>query len=309
MQRKMRMGLVVGNVRLEKVFWILLLFCVAITAHAKDQALFWSIEGEHGHAGYLLGTIHSEDPRVLEFTEPFLEALSNSAGFAMELVPDMPTLMQLAETMNLPEGTDLASILGADRFALVATAMQAYGIQPEQLHRMKPWAALMTLSVPPPVTGFFMDFSLSLRANGNGLKVIGLESLDEQLAFLENMPLEHLIRFLDQAVIEAGQVQELHNKMVETYLQGDLDALNTITDKQLSEVGPEAHDLFISQGIHARNHTMLKNLLVALQQGTVFTAVGALHLPGEEGLINLLREQGFRLVPQPHPFPVEKATR
>lgn len=303
MHTEMRIGMMFRAVLNAKTLGFVLASWFAITAVASDKSLFWSIETGTGHAGYLLGTIHSEDPRVLEFTEPFLAALSSSSVFAMELVPDLPTLMRLAETMNLPGDTRLATLIGAERFERVGAAIVPYGVSRSQLADMKPWAALMTLSVPPPVTGFFMDFSLSLRAAGNGLKVIGLESLEEQLAFLEHMPLEHLVRFLDQAVSEAASVQKIHDDMVDTYLAGDLQAIYVMTEKQLSEAGMEAHAAFMSQGIHARNHNMLNKLLPALQEGTVFTAVGALHLPGEQGLINLLRQQGYRLVPQPGPFP------
>lgn len=278
-------------------------WCLQPTLAADDKALFWAIESEDGHAGYLLGTIHSEDPRVLEFTEEFLSALRSSSIFAMELVPNVPTLVRLAETMHLPTGTELASVIGDERFGAVAAALSSYGLPRSQVARMKPWAAMMTMSVPPPKTGFFMDFSLSLRASGNGLKVIGLETLDEQLAFLEEMPLEHQLLMLDQAVAEIAQVQAVHEQMVTIYLSGDLTALQAETETQLSTLGEAVRDFFMQEGITVRNHRMLVSLLEAMSSGKVFTAVGALHLPGEQGLISLLRKKGYRLRPMPAPFP------
>ncbi|MBT8061846.1 MAG: TraB/GumN family protein, partial [Gammaproteobacteria bacterium] len=147
-----------------------------------------------------------------------------------------------------------------------------------------------------------LDFSLSLRAAGNGLKVVGLETLEEQLGFLELMPLEQQIEMLSQAAAEVGRVQEVHDRMVEAYLEGDLEVLQAETDEQLSELGAEAREFFIAEGIHARNHRMLASLLPELEQASVFTAIGALHLPGEQGLIQLLRDSGYRLAPLPLPF-------
>lgn len=279
------------------------IFLSSLALAAEKQPLFWSIASEQGHAGYLLGTIHSEDPRVLEYTEEFLASLSGSSQFAMELVPNLPTLAKLLEVMNLPEGTKLADVIGEDRFETVAQAMSVYGIPRAQLERMKPWAAMITMSVPAPKTGFFMDFSLSLRASGNGVKVIGLETLDEQLGFLENMPMEHLLMMLDQAVLETHKVQEIHDQMVDSYLKEDLLELLKETETQLAALGEEASEYFMSEGINARNHRMLKALLEALKVGTVFTAVGSLHLPGEDGLIALLRDHGYELKPMPSPFP------
>ena len=144
---------------------------------AEDSSLFWSISRDGEAAGYLLGTIHSEDPRVLEFPEPFIEQLNANRFFAMEMVPDLPTLAALTEYMHYQDGTRLADVIGEDRFAKLGEVMGAYQVPPDWIERMKPWAAMMTLSVPPPQSGFFMDFSLSLRAAGAGLKVKGLEGL------------------------------------------------------------------------------------------------------------------------------------
>jgi uncharacterized protein YbaP (TraB family) len=65
---------------------------------------------------------------------------------------------------------------------------------------------------------------------------------------------------------------------------------------------PEARDYFVSQGIVARNKRMVESLLPSLSEGPVFVAVGALHLPGEHGIIQLLRDSGFELKPLPLPF-------
>lgn len=284
----------------------ILLFILSALAPAAPAAegsgLFWAIESGSGHAGYLLGTIHSEDPRVLSYTDEFLSALNGSSAFAMELVPDLPTLAKLAERMNLAGGETLPAIIGSDRFQAVADALASYGIPRDMAAQMKPWAAMITLSVPAPKTGLFMDFSLSLRASGNGLKVIGLETLDEQLSFLEDMPLPHQLEMLDQAVKDFPKVGDIHAEMIETYLEGDLAALQAFTEEHLSELG-EAGDYFVAAGIEARNLRMADRLIEALRTGTVFAAVGALHLPGEQGLVSLLRKQGYRVVTMAPPFP------
>jgi uncharacterized protein YbaP (TraB family) len=135
----------------------------------EDSALFWSISKQGEPAGYLLGTIHSEDPRVLDFSPRFIERLTENQVFAMEMVPDLPTLQQLTDYMQYQDGSTLQGQIGAERYARLKTALAAYNVPQEWVARMKVWAAMMTLSVPPPETGFFMDFSLSLRAAGAGM--------------------------------------------------------------------------------------------------------------------------------------------
>jgi uncharacterized protein YbaP (TraB family) len=220
----------------------------------------------------------------------------------MELVPDLPTLARLAEYMHYPQGQTLELVIGVERFDHLVSALSTYRIPAEFVNRMKPWAAMMTLSTPPPETGFFMDLSLSLRASGSGLKVVGLETLEQQLSFLENMPMPMQLSLLDQAIAEFGLVKEAHDEMVGAYLENDLAELQTLSDQQLRAVGGKASDYFIESGIHARNIRMIESLLPHFENNRVFVAVGALHLPGEEGLLSLLRRQGFELHPLDMPF-------
>ena len=220
----------------------------------------------------------------------------------MELLPDLPTLARLNDYMQYPPEQTLESVVGSERFAALSSALSTYGVPADYVNRMKPWAAMMTLSTPPPKTGFFMDLSLSLRASGNGLEVVGLETLEQQLAFLQDMPMSMQLSLLDQAIVEFARVTEAHDQMVHAYLENDLVVLQTLTQEQLQAVGQQASDYFIEEGIHARNHRMFESLLPHLQTGGVFVAVGALHLPGEEGLLNLLRRSGFELIPLEMPL-------
>jgi uncharacterized protein YbaP (TraB family) len=267
-----------------------------------DSALFWSIGRDGEPAGYLLGTIHSEDPRVLDFPSEFIEELNSNQVFAMEIVPDLPTLNRLTEFMQYQDGTTLESHIGPERYTMVRSALSEYQVPADWISRMKVWAAMMTLSVPPPETGLFMDFSLSLRAAGAGLKVVGLETLDQQLSFLENMPLEQQLMLLDQTLEDHEKVGEIQQQMVESYLAGNLVALKLQSEEQLDQLEPGVKQYFMEQGIEMRNRRMLETLLPYLHANRVFVAVGALHLPGESGLIQLLRDRGFDMTPLPLPL-------
>ena len=290
----------------NRVFIIAMLFqaCAGMgaLAAAEDTALYWSVNKEGRHMGYLLGTIHSEDPRVLDFPVGFVSELTSSQLFAMEMVPDLPTLKRLTEYMHYQDGKTLEGQVGPDRFALLQPVLSLYGVPDDWVSRMKVWAAMMTLSVPPPETGFFMDFSLSLRAAGAGLKVVGLETLEQQLSFLEDMPMAQQLALLDQALEDYDKVEEIHRQMVENYLNGNLQKLTLEAEAQLGQLAPDVRQYFMEQGINTRKLRMLESLLPHFESGRVFIAVGALHLPGEKGLINLLRQRGFDLQPRELPF-------
>ena len=291
------------RIRCTALTLLALLACFASAAAvASDTALFWALKRDGEPAGYLLGTIHSEDPRVLDFSESFIDQLNSNRYFAMEMVPDLPTLARLTDYMHYQDGTRLEEVIGEKRFARLTELLSGYKIPADNIRRMKVWAVMMTLSVPPPRSGFFMDLSLSLRAAGAGLKVVGLETLEEQLSFLENMPLDQQLELLDQALAEFDRVREVHDQMVDVYLEGDVAVLEKLAEEQMSTLAPAARDYFIEQGIDARNERMLETLLPFLGEDQVFVAVGALHLPGEKGLVKLLRKNGYVLEPLPLPF-------
>jgi len=282
---------------------ILWLFCSCAMAQTEaDNALFWRISKGGETAGFILGTIHSEDPRVLDFPESLVAQITSCRVFAMEMVPDLPTLSRLTEYMHYSDATRLEEILGGDRYRRVMEALSGYRVPVEWKEKMKVWAVMMTLSVPPPESGFFMDLSLSMRAAGAGLEVEGLETLDQQLSFLEDMPLDYQIELLDQALNDYDQMSAIHQEMVDAYLSGNLTEIAELSDRQFDELDPDIRDYFTRLGIDGRNRRMVDNLLVLLREAEVFVAVGALHLPGPGGMLSLLRREGYTLTPLPLPF-------
>lgn len=288
--------------------WIAAGLLVAATAVSAEPAgTYWAVHGPDGQVGHLLGTIHSEDPRVLDFGPALLEPLTASTTFAMELVPNVPTLLALTEVMHYQDGTQLSDVIGDARFEQLQTLLAPYRMPPSQLQSMKPWAAMMTLSVPPPKSGLFLDFALSLRAAGEGLEVVGLETLDEQIGFLRDMPMEEQLAMLDQAIADFDEAEAAFDELLEIYLHGDLDALMANAEEQLEALPDGARAHFWEGGIVDRNHRMADVLDGLYRDGTTFAAVGALHLPGDDGLLALLRQRGWRLEALPNPFAFERA--
>lgn len=272
------------------------LLLVLLSASSAGQAqVFWSVRDADGANNWLLGTVHSEDPRLLEFPEPLMEALRRADRLALELVPDRAILSQLNQAMYFDEQR-LDELLEPKLYRQVATLMdKAYGLGEPGVRRMRPWAAAMTLSLPPPETGLFMDLALSYRASALDVEVMALETFDEQLAFLAGLSEPEQIGLLRQAVADHGSIGETFESLIEHYLAGDLAALERESRRQMALLDQAIVDHFNRVGIIERNQTMLTRALPYLRQGGTLIAVGALHLPGEQGLLELLRQQGFEV--------------
>lgn len=269
---------------------LLLLLLVASSASAQ---VFWSVTDDEGRQNWLLGTVHSEDPRLLDFRPELMDALKGSRMLALELVPDSSMLRRLNEAMHFDNGA-LPELLDEALYAKVVDLMATnYGMGEPAVARMRPWAVAMTLSLPPPETGLFMDLALSFRAAGMGKEVFALETLDEQLAFLSGLTERAQIDMIRQAVADFDRIPELFDELIVTYLSGDLDALERLSFEQLDEMDAEVRDHFYQVGLVDRNRVMLERARTELEAGGLIIAVGALHLPGEHGLIQLLRDAGY----------------
>jgi uncharacterized protein len=271
-----------------------IVFVVLLLALSNGQAqVFWSVSDDQGRQSWLLGTVHSEDPRLLDFPPELMQALADADRLALELVPDSAMLAQLNEAMHYRSGS-LDQVIEDGLYAKVVELMEReYGMGEPAVRRMRPWAAAMTLSLPPPETGLFMDLALSFRAAGMGKDVVALESLEEQLAFLEGLEEPLQIDLLRQAVADHARIPELFDKLISTYLSGDLEALERQSFAQMSDMDPAIVEHFNQVGLIDRNRVMLERAQPWLEAGGLIIAVGALHLPGEDGLIELLRQAGW----------------
>ncbi|MDT8451052.1 MAG: TraB/GumN family protein [Wenzhouxiangellaceae bacterium] len=273
--------------------WIVL-FLLLVAAGARAQ-VFYSVTTPGGDVNWLLGTIHAEDARVLEFPPVLEQALRQADRLALELVPDESMLQALAREMRLPPGEVLADRIGPRLYRRVARALADYGMDRKTIRRLQPWAAAMTLSQPPLETGMFMDLALSIAASRSGAELIALETLDEQLAFFTGLGEDAHVRLLEAAVEEPDSRSARLEVLIEAWLAGDLERLRRLAERELAGLDAETRARFRTSGIVERNVRMARRAQPLLEHGNTLVAVGALHLPGADGLIALLREQGNRV--------------
>lgn len=257
--------------------------------------VFYSVSTPEGRINWLLGTIHSEDERVIDFPPVLQQALEQADTIALELVPAPEALERLAASMQLPPGQSLSDRLDDGLHARVVSALKDHGMQPASIDRLRPWAAALTLAQPPAVTGQFMDLVLAHRAAEHGAISVALETMDEQLAFFTGLGEPAHIALLESAVADHERGGEDFEALVSAYLESDLECLQALAERQLSHLPDEIQDRFRQQGIVERNAEMVRRALPLLDRGETLIAVGALHLPGEKGLVALLRAQGYRV--------------
>ena len=284
--------------RMNRISLVPLLIATLLAVFAAQPShaqVFYSVVSPDGRQNWLLGTIHSEDERVLAFPPVLEQALKQAETVGLELVADREMLEQLAEAMRLPDGQKLSDRLDQALYQRVRSALTEYGMDADRVDRLRPWAAAMTLGQPPVRTGRFMDLVLARTAAEHGAISVALETVGEQLAFFTGLGEQAHVALLRQAVEDRERGHEDFEALLAAYLDSDIQQLQQLARRQLSELPQSVQSEFRVQGITLRNVEMARRAQPLLDQGAVLIAVGALHLPGAKGLVALLRAQGNRV--------------
>jgi len=261
-----------------------------------DHGLLWTIQAPGAKPSYLFGTIHSDDPRVTALPDPVSRALDSSDRFVMETQLDGDSLVQMAKAMYFDDGRTLEQVVGKDLYAATLKALTARGVPAADVAKQKPWAAMMTLSMPPSKTGEFLDLVLASRAAQQGKPIAGLETTAEQIAVFDDLPMPDQIALLKEVVRHQAEMEKDLSELIQAYLARDLRKLAEISDKH--ERGEEQlYRRVMERLLTRRNARMAQRMAPFLQQGNTFIAVGAAHLAGEAGLLNLLEQAGYRVIP------------
>ncbi len=273
------------------VLWLLLVLPAVAGA---ERGLLWRIEDGRGHVSHLLGTIHVADPRVLELPAPIRQAFEKSRTFCAEVRLDMDSLLGLTQAMLLPEGESLRDKLDARTWQSLVALSAPLGLPEMMLERMKPWAVATMLS-QPKAPGMVLDMMLYEQAAAAGKQLCGLETPEEQLGALESLSEREQIAMLQSAIRQYPQLDRLMEKLTRAWLQRDLTALERISAEAMAGEDPDMVAAFDREVVIRRNHRMVTRMQPKLAEGGAFIAVGALHLPGKAGILNLLRQQGYRV--------------
>lgn len=281
------------------------LFLLGTPAAAQDvpfgQGLLWQTEKQGTPPSYLLGTMHSTDPRLRRLPPEIDRALDQARVAAFEIVGGGEGEAGMGQAIQLPPGRKLEDILGSELFARVAEAVADFGVTREGLQRMKPWALTFFLARPrlevirqsqgEPA----FDFWLQQEAQRRGKPLRGLETYAEQIEVFDGLDEAEQTAMVADLVNDYEGIVTQFNTMFRAYLKGDLAELLAVAGDYSGVENTAAARRLEQRLIDDRNGLMTERMLPLLQAGRAFVAVGALHLPGEDGILNRLRQQGYRV--------------
>jgi uncharacterized protein YbaP (TraB family) len=270
--------------------------CASVRADGPLHAL-WELHGKHNTV-YILGSIHVLRQSDYPLAPEVLNAYGKASSILMEInLADMdPQRLQteLLASARLPEGKTLAGIMGDQRYKHAQALAQEVGIDLGIFDAFAPWFAaeaisqmqLLQLGFQPKsgVEMFFLE-----RARADGKSVAGLETVHDQIALFEALPIESQADYLVSSLEEAHDLPKEVNAMVHAWANGDT---KWFAEQMKSELGRDP--VLYESVLVARNRKWVPKIEALLNDDKNYLViVGTGHLVGQGSVIALLKKDGI----------------
>lgn len=270
---------------------------IAVDVEVKEtKTVLWKLEGDYIKTSYLFGTMHMINEEYFHFSENLTDRIINSEALIME-VGGMPNPIAAFKMMSLDSGR-VHQYFNAEQLKELLQFMDIQmGISPQEFDQtygaMKPFFILQSISQSYfETTAESYDLKIMGLSAENEIPLIGLETIEEQLSFFDSIPPAKMAELIVESIRDFEKEQKNIIKLMEYYSEQKVDKLIPLLEKQSPEF-MEYEDLFI----YNRNKKWVPKLINEMKSKSCFIAVGAGHLFGERGLIELLRSQDLKLTP------------
>ncbi|MGK0406949.1 MAG: hypothetical protein ACJAZH_000766 [Roseivirga sp.] len=262
----------------------------------KQNSLLWEITGPEGGVSYLFGTYHLLGSDYIKEKPNLNSVYEKSKTVVVETIIDSALLPQMAMKAMMVES--IAEMVDSAEYIIISEAVEPLvGAPMSLLNNMKPMAlaTLISLNMAQAATpdsfqfsGMPIDQYFAAHAKKQKKEVVPLESMMEQADILLNgESVEDQLEALLYIINEKDEGRQMTQRTITAYMEEDLAAMLAISQDYEEEMGD------MSAILDDRNKNWIPKLKPLLAKGSVFIAVGALHLPGEFGLIKLLEAEGF----------------
>lgn len=267
----------------------------------SGKSLLWQISGNGlEKPSYLFGTIHMlcKDDAVL--SDSLMAAIENTERVYLEV--DMDNLFELIGVMNqmkMKNDTTLADLLSKEDYQKVKDFIKSKKLPLpfSVLETYKPLLASSTLmeSGLPCGTAVAMEQLIMQEAKQRKKRIEGLEKMSYQMSIFDSIPYKLQAELLlKYAITDSAQTDadKEFSKMLDAYKEQDLEKLSTFIIKEEDGMAPY-EDILLNN----RNKNWVQKLKTIMHDRPVTIAVGAGHLPGSKGVIELLRKEGYTVRP------------
>ena len=279
--------------------YLLSILVIAITttttsllAQKLENSTLWKIEGSGlNKASYLFGTIHITCDATLE--NDVIKALDETKQIVLEIDMDDPDMQdKMMKGMYMKDGKTLKSIVNDEDYQAIDSLFTSkMGISVKMIENVKPFfltSMLYPKFIDCPMESF--EAELMKVAKEQNEEIFGLETIDDQINVFEVIPYENQVKDLVRTAKDNMAYDKANfAKLLSIYKDENItDMLNIMNDDNYSSVAEYQDEL-----LDNRNINWIPKIKEYAEKQATFFGVGAGHLAGENGVINLLRQAGY----------------
>jgi uncharacterized protein len=265
------------------------------SALAQPNSLLYSVKKPGKKSSFLFGTTHIIADSAFYFPQKLEKTLSKTDALVLE-VGDIGDQAKAVSLMKLESGSAFDIFTKEQADSVIAWGSQQLNMSPDAFVKgfsgRKPFA-LMQISVQAmlKVPVRFYEIELMSRAVAEQKPILGLESMEYQLSLFDELPDSVLAGMILSPIRFPGESEEMERELTRLYIAQDVEGLaEMLTD--LKAIGGNTETLVIQ-----RNRNWIPAMDKLMDERSCFFAVGAGHLGGDQGVINLLRDAGYVVTP------------
>lgn len=276
---------------MNRVF-IILLFFLSNTVFAQEKGLLFEISGNGlQKPSYLFGTMHLLCEGDFEMSEEMISKIKSSEILAMEMDLDDPTMaFKMMGKMKMKGDTSLSDLIPEARYDSLRSYLKDSLNQPPMMfQKTKPFLiySLVLTKLLPCKTLMLENEIMKI---GKGKKVVGLETLDFQMSLMDKMSYQMQADYLLETLADKQKSIKEFKEMAEAYKKRDLEILLKSIDEEKGMMAD-----FENEMLHKRNSAWIPEIKKLILEKSTFIAVGAGHLGGDKGVLQLLKNEGFTI--------------
>jgi uncharacterized protein YbaP (TraB family) len=268
-------------------------------AQSQEKTSLWKVS-LGTRTVYLLGSIHLLTEKDYPLDARMEKAFQDADAVVFEVDPDSlqtPSLQAyILQNAMYGEGKTLQTELGDSLYAIASARAESLGIDLGPMNMLKPWLVSITVALAEmqrmgfdPELGVEMYFAKKAKAEGK--TVLGLETAKYQLGLFATLTDKQQRDFLMHTLAQLTDIEKELPEILAAWKEGRLDDLEAALNKSFVEF-PEIYDRLVTQ----RNQNWVEEIdKFASGDKTTLMVVGVGHMPGDEGLIELLKKKGYTI--------------
>lgn len=265
-----------------------------------EKSLLWEISGNGlKKPSYLFGTIHLIDKAEFFFPATLEEKLKACERATFEIDMDemssMESMFKIIGKAFMNDGMTLRDLVTEAEYKVVEDHFNAKGLPLQFLDRMKPMLLATFASLDLGEGGMSdtksYEMEIFSRVNEQNKPSDGLETVDDQLSLFDSIPYKTQAKMLMESIKSSDTDNEEYKKLIDLYKKQDIETLVKISVGEGDGGVGEHADLFLYQ----RNRNWIPHMSRMMTEKPTFFAVGAGHLGGPQGVINLLKKAGYKV--------------